>query len=160
MGEVITETMATEVSLHQGAEFDMEHQPTHLCRSISLPIRDGLSWSERWEGSDKGLIWCWERGREKRVEDPGLATRAGKGELAILAWKGGVKEKLQIERKLGTLQYLATWQGLRGEDLDLSLQGECVIVCARTGQVVVFSARETDDEEKLVIVDVSQEQSF
>ena len=83
-----------------------------------------------------------------------------KAELAILAWKGGVKEKLQIERKLGTLQYLATWQGLRGEDLDLSLQGECVIVCARTGQVVVFSARETDDEEKLVIVDVSQEQSF
>ena len=120
---------------------------THLRRSVDQPIRKGLSWSERWEGPDKGLIFCWERGRQKRVEEPDLAARADKGELIMLAWKGGVQERLKIERKPGTLQYLATWQGLRGEDLDLALEGERVVVCTRTGQAVAFSAVLPDDEE-------------
>jgi len=114
---------------------------------VDQPIRKGLSWSERWEGPDKGLIFCWERGRQKRVEEPELAARADKGELVMLAWKGGVQERLKIERKPGTLQYLATWQGLRGEDLDLALEGERVVVCTRTGQAVAFSAVLPDDEE-------------
>ena len=120
---------------------------THLRRSVDQPIRKGLSWSERWEGPDKGLIFCWERGRQKRVEEPELAARADKGELVMLAWKGGVQKRLKIERKPGTLQYLATWQGLRGEDLDLALEGERVVVCTRTGQAVAFSAVLPDDEE-------------
>ena len=118
-----------------------------LRRSVDQPIREGLSWSETWEGADKGLICCWERGREKRVEEPELAARADKGELVVLAWKGGVQEKLKSEKKPGTLQYLAAWQGLRGEDLDIAIEGERVIVCTKTGQAVVFSAKLPDDEQ-------------
>jgi len=114
---------------------------TRLLRSVDQPIREGLSWSERWEGPDKGLIWCWERGRQMRLEDPDLAARADNGELVLLGWKGGVRKKLESEKKPGTLKYLATWQGLRGEDLDLALEGERVIVCTKTEQAVVFSAK-------------------
>jgi len=114
---------------------------TRLLRSVNQPIREGLSWSERWEGSAKGLIWCWERGRQKRLEDPDRAALADKGELVLLGWKGGVEKKLKIKKKPGTLKYLATWQGLRGEDLDLALEGERVIVCTKTRQAVVFSAK-------------------
>jgi hypothetical protein len=67
---------------------------THLHRSIGKPIRTGLSWDELWRGPDRGLISCWERGRQRRVTDPELAARADKGELVMLAWKGGVEEKL------------------------------------------------------------------
>lgn len=114
---------------------------TRLHRSVDQPIREGLSWSERWEGPDQGLIWCWERGRQERVERPDDAARADKGELVGLDWKGGVEKKLEVQKKPGTLKYLATWQGLRGEDLDIDLEGERVIVCTRTGQAVVFSAK-------------------
>ncbi len=122
---------------------------THLRRSTDERIREGLSRSEIWEGADHGLIWCWELGRQMRLKDPDLAARANKGELVMLAWKGGVQEKLKDERKkkCGTLSYLATWQGLRGEDLDLALEDERVIVCARTGQAVVFSAKLPRDDE-------------
>lgn len=110
-------------------------------RSISEPMRESLSLSETWEGPDKGLIWCWELGRRRRVEEPELAARAGTGELVVLDWIGGVEKKLKgVDKKRGTLKYLATWQGLRGEDLDIDLEGECVVVCSRTSQVVVFSA--------------------
>ena len=36
----------------------------HIFRSYQEPDRGKLSWSERWEGEDKGLITCWEVGRE------------------------------------------------------------------------------------------------
>src|SRR5438132_295666 len=105
---------------------------TRLRRSAAQPIREGLSWEERWEGSDRGLIWCWERGRQMRVEEPELAARAEKGELVVLVWKGGVEGKLKVEKKFGTLKYLASWQGLRGEDLDIIIESERVIICAKT----------------------------
>jgi len=114
---------------------------TRLFRSVDQPIREGLSWSERWEGPDKGLIWCWERGRQRRLENPDLAELADKGELVLLGWKGGVEEKLKTKKKPGTLKYLATWQGLRGEALDIDLEGERVIECTKTRQKVVFSAK-------------------
>lgn len=118
-----------------------------LRRSIDQPIREGLSWNELWRGPDRGLIWCWERGRQKRVEEPELAARADKGELVVLAWKGGVEKKLKIEKKPGTLNYLATWQGLRAEDLDIALEDERLIVCSKTGQTVAFSAKLPVEEE-------------
>jgi len=64
-----------------------------------------------------------------------------------MAWKGGVEEKMKAQRKAGTLKYLATWQGLRDEDLDITLDGERVIVCTRTEQAVVFSSVSPADEE-------------
>ena len=96
------------------------------------------------------MIDVTERKRaEKEIEklNADLAARADKGELVMLAWKGGVQNKGRVERKPGTLSYLATWQGLRGEDLDLALDEERVIVCTRTGQAVVFSAKLPKDEE-------------
>ena len=115
-------------------------------RSIQEPIRNLGTTAERWEGPDRGLIWCWERGRQKRVEQPDLAARAEAGELIVLAWEGGVEKKLKVEEKLGALKYLATWQGLRGEDLDVEPEGERVIVCAKTRQAVVFSAELPEEE--------------
>jgi hypothetical protein len=112
-----------------------------LFRSINEPIRKGLSWDEMWRGPDDGLIYCWEHGRQERIERPDDAARAEKGELVGLVWKGGVQRKLKADKMPGTLNYLATWQGLRGEDLDLDRKGERVIVCSRTGQAVVFTAR-------------------
>ena len=79
---------------------------THLRRSIDQPIREGLSWDERWLGLDRGLICCWERGRQKRVETPDLAARADKGELVILAWRGGVEDKLKIKKNL---EHFSIW---------------------------------------------------
>jgi hypothetical protein len=119
-----------------------------LRRSIHERIRQGLSWEETWRGPDDGLIYCWERGREERLERPEDAARADRGELVGLDWKGGVKKKLKIERMRGTLNYLATWQGMRGEDLDIDLQGERVIVCSRFKQAVVFSASPVLDVEQ------------
>jgi hypothetical protein len=119
---------------------------SRLYRSIDEPIRDGLNWAELWMGPDRGLIYCWEHGRQERPGKPELAARADAGELVPLDWKGGVREKSKMEKKLGTFNYLATWQGLRGEDLDLPLSGERAIECTRTGQVVVFSARVPDEE--------------
>lgn len=119
----------------------------HLYRSIDQPIRKGLSWDDMWRGADRGLIYCWERGRQKREKEPNLAARADKGELVMLVWKGGVDEKHSIDKKSGTLQYLATWQGLRGEDLEIALEDKRVLVCSKTGQAVVFSAKLPVEEE-------------
>jgi hypothetical protein len=101
-----------------------------------------------WQGPDAGLIWCWERGRQERIERPEDAVRAERGELVGLDWKGGMKKKLKVDVAPGTLKYLATWQGLRGEDLDIDLDGERLIVCSRTGQGVAFSATLPDDDEE------------
>ena len=85
-------------------------------RSYKEPKREGLSWDERWKGEDRGLIRCWEVGRELREKEPELASRAGNGELPVLGWKGGVEKKTKKGEKYGTLFYLAQWQGLRGND--------------------------------------------
>ena len=119
-----------------------------LQRSINTPIREGLSWEQTWQGPDDGLIYCWEHGREERLARPEDAARAERGELVGLDWKGGVRKKLKAERARGTLRYLATWQGLRGEDLDIDLGGETIVVCSRFGQAVVFSAATITEAEE------------
>ena len=110
----------------------------HLSRSIQEPKREGLSWKERWSGLDNGLIACWERGREKALENPELAERAKNGELVVLAWKGGVEKKIK-GKKYGSLSYLATWQGLRGEDLKINQNEEISIACSKTNVEVIFT---------------------
>lgn len=109
-----------------------------IFRDINAPPRTGLSWDELWLGEDKGLICCWERGRAKRAEDYELSQRAENGELVILAWTGGVEKKLEAKTLDGTMYYLATWQGLRNENLDIQLVGTKSITCSKTGQIVVF----------------------
>lgn len=110
---------------------------TFLRRSISEPIRENLSWEELWKREDNGLIYCWERGRKLQEEQPELATRARKGELVMLWWRGGVEEKIQGE-KVGTFAYLATWQGLRGEDLTIDMLSSPILLCSRTNQKVTY----------------------
>lgn len=110
-----------------------------IYRSVNEPARDGLSWDERWNGADHGLITCWETGRNKRREAPELAAQASAGQLVILPWKGGVEKAIKKKQKFGTLFYLAMWQGLRGEDLDIDLEAEPVLICSVTGMAVIFT---------------------
>jgi len=119
-----------------------------LSRSIDSPLRDGLTWNEAWTGRDNGLIFCWERGRLKRHAEPDLAKRAEQGELVTLAWKGGTEhidevddaKKSKPQKRFGTLKYLATWQGLRGDNLDIELNADLIIVCTKTKKPVIFRA--------------------
>lgn len=120
-----------------------------LFRSVATPNREGLTWHQRWSAPDDGLIACWERGREKRLEEPELAQRAEQGELVTLAWKGGTEaidepidgeKKPKSQKRYGSLKYLATWQGLRGEDLEIDLVKERIIICARANRPVIFRA--------------------
>lgn len=108
-------------------------------RSIAEPVREDARWNDRWNAEDEGLVACWERGREKRLEDPALAARAVDGQLVVLPWKGGVEKATKKKQKYGTLFYLAMWQGLRGEDLDIDLSREITLNCTATGMTVVFT---------------------
>lgn len=103
------------------------------------PRRKGITWDERWNSNDKGLITCWEVGRELSKKKPELAERAKKGEPPVLGWKGGVAKKVKKREKYGTLFYLAQWQGLRGEDLDVDLSEGREIICSKTGMKVIFT---------------------
>lgn len=107
---------------------------------IAAAPRQGHSYAERWEGPDKGLLCCWLRGIEKGREDPHLAAQCLRGELPVLAWKGGIEKALKSKAlKVGSMQYLATWQGLRGEDLDIDDEAEPRITCTRTGVTFLYT---------------------
>lgn len=113
--------------------------PDRISRSQSEPIRDGLTWEQTWKGADLGLIKSWEVGRQLRLRDPDLAAKAERGELPMLGWKGGVEKKIQ-GKKFGTFFYLAQWQGLRGEDLDVDPSAEIELECAATGVTVIYTS--------------------
>ena len=108
-------------------------------RHIDTPARTGLTRDQLWEAEDKGLIKCWEVGRERAEKFPELAQRCLVGELPVLGWKGGVSRSLKKRDKFGSLKYLAQWQGLRGEDLDVDLNQERTLTCSRTQMVVTFT---------------------
>ncbi len=110
-----------------------------IYRSIKEPNRNGLSWNERWEGVDSGLIACWENGREIREKEPKLAEQVKNGELPVLGWKGGVKKKIKKGEIYGTFYYLAQLQGLKGEDLDIDLSQEPSLTCSKTGIRVIYT---------------------
>lgn len=110
-----------------------------MYRSITDPIRLDPSFDERWGNADLGLITSWERGREKSFEDPKLAEQALAGQLLVLPWKGGVEKAIQKKLKFGVFNYLAMWQGLRGEDLNINVEKETPLTCTATGMIVVFT---------------------
>ena len=107
-------------------------------RSKYEPIRAGLTWEEEWRSTDKGLIISWERGREKASENPELAKKCIDNELPTLAWKGGLDRPIKGE-KFGSLFYLATWQGLRNEDLNIDIEQDITLVCSKTSVKVMFT---------------------
>lgn len=108
-------------------------------RSINEPLRNDLSYDQTWKGADKGLIKCWELGRTLAEKKPDLAEKCLKGELPTLGWKGGVSRALVKLEKFGTLNYLAQWQGLRGDSLNVDLAEEQTLTCTRTGMIVTFT---------------------
>lgn len=108
-------------------------------RLISEPIRQNLTWDERWESADRGLIACWERGRAKSLEDSTLAQQARNGQLVILPWKGGFKKTVKKNQKYGSFNYFAMWQGLRGDDLDIDTENEPTLTCSVTSMTAVFT---------------------
>ncbi|WP_053157130.1 hypothetical protein [Pseudomonas sp. P1.8] len=112
-------------------------------RSINTPFRTGLNREALWEAHDKGLIKCWEVGRQRASRFPDLAKQCLAGELPVLGWKGGVNRSLKKLEKYGSLKYLAQWQGLRGEDLDVDLCDERALTCSRTSMVVTFTPDRT-----------------
>lgn len=103
----------------------------------SLPAKN-LTFEQRFGGPDNGIVYSWDRGREMRIERPELAERAEKGELPMLPWRGGVEAELKLDKKYGTLRYLAMWRGLRNEDLHIDLDAEYRLVCSKFNQLVVF----------------------
>lgn len=117
----------------------MSDQGGLVSRSAQLPPRQGLSWDEMWGDLPTALISCWDGGREKAAEEE-LAGACRRGELPILPWAGGVERALKSGRKAGSLQYLAMWQGIRGDDLAIDLAAEHVLVCSKTSTKVTFSA--------------------
>ena len=110
-----------------------------IFRSISEPIRTGLSWEQCWKAEDKGCIRSWETGRELRVSRPELASCAERGQLPALGWKGGLDKPIKGE-KWGTYLYLAQLQGLKGENLKIDLSEEVTLVCASTGASVTYTS--------------------
>lgn len=115
-----------------------------ITRTIDTPIRAALSHADRWNAEDKGLIACWERGREKAVSNPDMAVKAKLGELVPLPWKGGIETAIKARKKTGTLFYYATWLGLRGDDLDIDTEATPSITCSRFGITVTFTGKYED----------------
>ncbi|MBN1981730.1 MAG: hypothetical protein JW795_09375 [Chitinivibrionales bacterium] len=72
-----------------------------IFRSYKESLRENISYEVRWKSCDKGLINCWEVGRELSKKDPELAERARNGELPALGWKGGVKKKTKKKKSTG-----------------------------------------------------------
>lgn len=116
---------------------------SRIQQDISTPPRPPLSWSETWESHDKGLIQCWEVGRELAIKRSDLAHACLNNELPMLGWKGGVSRSLKKLEKFGSLNYLAQWQGLRGDNLDIDPTQEVVKTCSRTHMIVTFTPDKT-----------------
>jgi len=141
-------------SVRSNAAFGGESMNAVIRRSVIEPLRIGLSWQQIWRSEDVGLIHCWENGRLAVARHPELVAAARRGELPTLDWKGGITGQPKMKRKYGSLFYLATWHGMREEDLHIDPSAEVSVVCARTGIKVVF----TPDLSKLD-VDASEEGS-
>lgn len=131
--------------------------PLIITRTIGTPIRKNLTWEETWKGEDEGLIYCWEKGIEMSFESPEIAARAVRGELVVLNWRGGVQSRIKEKTKdgkenknilLGTFHYLATWQGLRGEDLRIHTGESLTLVCTKFNRKVKFETPTSTPKKK------------
>jgi len=110
-----------------------------ISRSIEEPIREIAGWDECWLSHDRGLVAAWEAGRQQARQKPDLALRAKEGQLVTLPWKGGAENLDTSSKKYGTLHYVAHWQGLRGESLDIDPRAETTLTCTKTGATVVYT---------------------
>lgn len=111
-----------------------------LERSITTPMERRPKSVNQHPTEAEMLITSWEAGRRYAIDHPDLAEAAGRGELVVLPFKGGV-DKPAKTGKVGTLFYLAMWQGLRGEDLKIDTDSRPMMTCPRHGRTVTFTGR-------------------
>ena len=109
----------------------------HLDFPPQVQLSDGFD--ERWNGPDQGVIAAWIRGIELAKEVPELSGSARRGELPILPWKGGVSGPLKTKNKIGSMLYVAAWQGLRNENLDVDLSSTMTLTFVRYGVPVTYT---------------------
>lgn len=93
----------------------------------------------RIHGPDQGLINAWLTGLNARSTSPETALAAAAGELPPFIYKGGIAQKIKAKNKIGSLHYVAAWQGLRGEDLRLDTDTEVTLTCSKTGVPVTYT---------------------
>lgn len=110
-----------------------------LIQNANTPPVPSADYYERIEGPDQGLINAWVAGLDKRSSWVETAEKALAGELPVLPFRGGVEKRIKRTDKVGSLLYVAMWQGLRGEDLHLDTDTEISMTCARTGVPVLFT---------------------
>lgn len=118
-------------------------------RSITEPLRSNPNWNDCWGTVGLGLITSWERGRELSTENQEIALKAINNELVMLPWKGGfnppkvikkLNKNTQRKIKYGVFNYLAMWQGLRGENLDIDVDRDIAVTCNREKKIVIFTS--------------------
>lgn len=98
------------------------------------------TWAEKWSGKDCGLITCWEIGRKMANSDEVLVNNVKNNELPILPWKGGFVKTLSNQtNKFAPYYYLAMWQGIRGDDLNIDTSIELSMTCSKTNMTSVFT---------------------
>ena len=73
---------------------------------------------------------------------PAETAEQDNGDILVLANKLEESTPEELE-KYGSLKYLAQWQGLRGEDLNIDLSEERSLTCSRTKMVVTFTPDRT-----------------
>ena len=112
---------------------------TKVAQAVGNPRSTQITWDDRWEGPDRGLICSWVRGIEKARETPTLREQALRGELPPLAWKGGGNQAIKAGKRVGSVHYLAMWQGLRGDALDIDTDAPVSLTCTRFQTLVTFT---------------------
>jgi len=121
-------------------------------QSASAPPPVCEDYAQRNEGPDQGLINAWLAGLAMGRDTPSLAVKARAGELPVLPFRGGIDEPIKAKNKIGSLLYLAMWQGLRGEDLAIDTESEPTMKCTSTGVPV----RYTLNAQKLIAASKTQ----
>ena len=123
---------------------------------ISTDLRNEVSPDVLWRDEDRGLIQAWEIGRRQALKKPELAEKAVKGQLpASDLFQGGYNKRLEATFQYGSLHYYCMWLGWRGQDLDIDLDEEYPVVCAKTRMGVVY----TLDSSKYLTSGMSKKQA-
>lgn len=117
----------------------IQTRPMNISASFDNPPPFEPDYSARMDGPDKGIINAWLAGIDMARQRPELRAQALADELPVLPYRGGVEKKLKLKQKIGSLLYLAMWRGLRGDDLDIDMDSEPVLVCSRHGVRVLFT---------------------
>lgn len=110
-----------------------------IIHSFNSPPQFQERFEDRINGPDGGIINAWLAGIKHRSDNSPWYKAAEAGELPILPYRGGVEKKIKKNLKIGVLHYLAMWQGLRGEDLDINTTDEPILTCSKFGVSVQYT---------------------